>query len=78
MTNIEKPIQIRWEKDARYYRVVFQKDLFNTWCLTLVWGIRNASLGQIKHLSVKNYQEGIQKISNIEKTRLQRNYFRVS
>jgi len=78
MTDIEKPIHIRWEKDTRYYRVVFQKDLFCTWCLTLVWGKRNASLGQIKHLSVKSYQDGIQKISDIEKLRLKRNYCRVS
>jgi len=74
----ELPVHIRWEKKSRYYRVILQKDLFDTWCLTRVWGKRNASLGQIRHLSVSNYNEGIIKINEIEKTRLQRDYLRVN
>jgi len=70
-------LHLRWEKETRYYKVILQRDLFNSWCLTRVWGKRNAALGQIQHLPLSSYQEGVVKIAEIEKVRLQRKYLRV-
>ena len=77
MKNINAEIKsriIRWEKDTRYYQVLLQKDLFGSWCLTRIWGKRNSALGQVRHLPVSSYQEGLIKISQIEKTRKQHKY----
>ena len=70
-------LHLRWEKDTRYYQVILQKDLLGCWCLTRVWGQRNSRLGQIKHLPLSSYQEGVGKITEIEKVRNQRDYLRV-
>jgi len=79
MDEIAQPesLHLRWEKDTRYYKVILQKDLLGSWCLTRVWGKRNSALGQVKHLPLPNYQEGIVKIAEIEKVRLQRDYLRI-
>lgn len=77
MDNVKTPsesLHLRWEKASRYYQVILQKDLLGSWCLTRVWGLRNSPLGQVKHLPLASYQEGIDKVSEIEKTRLKCDY----
>lgn len=69
-------LYFRWENRSafRYYAVYLQKDLFNDWCLTRVWGRIDTPLGQIRHTPVDNYGEGLLQIEQIAKIRKRRGY----
>jgi hypothetical protein len=69
-------IGYRWEhhQKQRYYRVILSQDLFSEWIVTRVWGGIDKATGRVTHLHCVSYEEGIQMIAKIAKTRLARGY----
>lgn len=74
--SITESSYLRWENpsNGRYYEAHLGRDLFGD-CLTLVWGRKNASAGQVRHYALASAQEGFLKINQIIKQRTKRGYF---
>lgn len=58
----------------RYYQIIFERDLFGDWVLTKVWGGINTANGRICKIACASYEDGLKKVTAIEKTRAQRGY----
>ena len=69
-------IYLRWENITRqrYYRIVLKRDLLGDWIVTRIWGSLVSGRGRMTHLPCSSYEEGIQLIQKISKTRLSRGY----
>lgn len=57
----------------RYYEICLKRDLFD-WCLTLIWGGKGTSLGQMRHYPCLSFEEGYSKIITIIKKRKRHGY----
>jgi hypothetical protein len=69
-------VKHRWEKDTRYYEAHLHQDLWGGWVLTHVWGRRGTALGRIWHLPCVSYEEGLGRLTEIDRRRQQRGYHR--
>ena len=67
-------VQVRWEKNTRYYEAHLHQDLWGDWILTQVWGQRGTRMGQTKHTLCASYQDGMEKLAQVRKRREQRGY----
>ena len=69
-------IQRNWHRptDGRYYRVQLQQDLFQSWILIKRWGKRHSRSDRSIEYPCESYEDGVCKIENIAKRRLQRGY----
>ena len=71
-----KTISIRWEHPIkrRYYHVIMAQDLFGDWVITKAWGGISQASGRIIHYFCTSYEEAINILKKIIKTREQRGY----
>jgi len=69
-------IRLRFENmsSQRYYEVHVQRDLFNLWSVTRVWGRKNSALGQIRHQACDSYLHAIHEVDTIIQQRRNRGY----
>jgi len=69
-------IRLRFENDKnqRYYEVHLQKDLFNLWSVTRVWGRKRSALGQVRHMPHETYLSAIQDIDTVIRQRRNKGY----
>lgn len=66
---------LRWHKgSARYYQIMINKDLFNQYTLTCVWGGLNSRLGNYKTYVFEDPQEALAFINKTKRTRATRGY----
>lgn len=68
------PIYRRWERATRYYQVDLSQDLWGQWVLTQRWGRRDTALGQTRRVACDSYADGLNRLDQIQRRRLQRGY----
>lgn len=67
--------EYRWQKGiSRYYRILIYRDLLNDWILTCIWGGVQTRLGNFKHTTLQNLQEGLDFVEDMKKRRHSRGY----
>lgn len=59
---------------SRYYKADLVKDLFGEWALITAWGALDTRQGQVRSRVVSSYEEGLEKIAEIDKRRRQHGY----
>jgi len=66
----------RWvnEEKRRYYQVHLVEDLFRQWSLIICWGALDSRRGGVRSIVVSSYDEGLERIREIDKRRKQRGY----
>lgn len=75
MRLINKSYEFRWQKGiSRYYRILIYRDLLNDWILTCIWGGVQTRLGNFKHTTLQNLQEGFAFVEDMKIRRKQRGY----
>jgi len=67
----------RWEKGARFYEALVERDLFGDWMLTLVWGRRGSALGRVQHLPLPSVAAAHDALHMVARRRQGRGYARV-
>jgi predicted DNA-binding WGR domain protein len=67
-------IRRRWEKDTRYYEAHIQRDLWDGWTVTRVWGTRGAANGGTKREPAGSYADALSKLAAIGDRREKRGY----
>lgn len=58
----------------RYYRVIIQKDLFETIVVTKVWGSQMRKGGKMVHMPCSSYSQALEYLNKIRKLRMRRGY----
>lgn len=70
----ERPLRLRWHKDTRYYEIYVERDLWDGWVFTRVWGQRGSALGQIRREPCESYALAERKLKAAERLRRRRGY----
>ncbi len=63
-----------WKKDTKYYKLVFQKDLFGGTSIVCVWGRENTNLGGYKIVLCETDNDVDVAVDTIKKRRKYRGY----
>jgi hypothetical protein len=72
MTNTNN--QYYWKKDNRYYKIIFQANLFGGTDIICCWGSLNSKLGNYKIIPCSNSVELEQNLNAVIKRRTARGY----
>jgi hypothetical protein len=73
-SQFEHWVQLRWEKDTRYYEAHLHQDLWGDWVITKVWGRKGTALGQVRDLPCGSYEDGLARLDELSTRRQQRGY----
>jgi len=73
-SQFEHWVQLRWEKDTRYYEARLHQDLWGEWVLTKIWGRRGTAIGQARNFPCVSLEEGFKCLAEVRKRRQQRGY----
>jgi len=73
MTQKYEEVNIRWEKDHRYYIAEVIKDLFG-WVFVRTWGRKGTRLGRSMRLRVESCEDGVRAMEQVKKRREYRGY----
>jgi len=73
-TEPEKWKRYYFESKDRYYIVILQQDLFHEWSIIKCYGGRDNKLGNLIIQSCNSYDEAINEIEEIKKTRKAHKY----
>ena len=65
---------LHWEKEKRYYKLLFQSTLFGTMDVICVWGSIGGNLGGYKIISCDTEKDVELSVNNIKKRRKYRSY----
>ncbi|CDH45978.1 WGR domain-containing protein [Candidatus Contendibacter odensensis] len=71
-------LHLRWEKAPRYYQVDVCQDMWGQWVLIQRWGRHGTALGQTQRVACDSYADGLHRLAQIQRRRLQRGYCTVS
>lgn len=70
----EKYLYARFEKESRYYVIRLEQDLFGDWIISQINGQIKSHLGQKRMLAFESAQDALEQFSLIAHVRYQRNY----
>ena len=73
-TNISTWLSLRFERDARYYQLHLEQDLWGAWILTRVNGRRNSRLGRALITWPGSFESGLSALAESAKRRRLRGY----
>jgi len=73
-TEPEKWKRYYFESKDRYYSVILQQDLFHEWSIIKCYGGKDNKLGNLIIQSCDSYDEAINEIEEIKKTRKAHKY----
>ena len=65
---------IRWEKDTKYYQVIYHKDLLGDLVVLVMWGSQVSGIGRHKVIIVDSDIEAKSVITDIGRRRVKRGY----
>lgn len=74
---IDNPNSFRWKKETKYYKLIFQKDLFDGTNIVCVWGREGTDRGGYKIILCKDDEDIKVTIDKIKKRRKYRGYEQV-
>ena len=67
-------LEVRWQKESRYYYAQIKQDLFGDWILTKVLGGYGTKRGGQRTELCKDYADALLKLGSLQKLRKQRKY----
>ena len=73
MSEKDREVSLRWEKEHKYYIAEVIRDLFG-WALVRTWGRKGTPIGRSKKLRVDSADEGLKAMEQVKKRRKYRGY----
>ena len=74
MQGVDEGMDLSWKKNTRYYKLLFQHNLFGTTDIICIWGRVGGNLGGYKVVPCENEEDKTFTIEKIKKRRKYRGY----
>lgn len=72
-----KWVDIRFERDTRYYLLLLQQDLFGQWFITKINGQISTQLGKSRDECYETYDEAVSRFIVLIRYRIKRQHYRI-